>query len=53
MKDLRASAREAERNASEAMREYAHWLTARGIPVRDVADLLDISPQRVSQLANS
>lgn len=53
VKDLRATAREAERKATEATREYAHWLTAHGIPVRDIADLLDISPQRVSQLANS
>jgi predicted XRE-type DNA-binding protein len=32
--------------------EYAHWLTTHGVPVRDVAELLDVSPQRVSRLAN-
>ncbi len=53
IKNLRAEARRAERKATEAIRDYAHRLTANGIPVRDIADLLDISPQRVSQLANS
>lgn len=53
VKDLRAKARDAECKAIDAIREYAHRLTAYGIPVRDIADLLDISPQRVSQLANS
>jgi Mn-dependent DtxR family transcriptional regulator len=24
-----------------------------GVPVRDIAELLDVSPQRVSQIANS
>jgi predicted RNase H-like HicB family nuclease/predicted XRE-type DNA-binding protein len=53
VEDLRAKAREADRKATEATREYAQWLTTHGIPVRDIADLLKISPQRVSQLANS
>lgn len=53
VKDLRVKAREAERKATDATREYAHWLTTHGVPVRDIAALLDISPQRVSQLANS
>jgi hypothetical protein len=33
-------------------RAYCHWLVTYGIPVRDIAELLDISPQRVSHLAN-
>ena len=28
-------------------------MTRQGVPVRDIAELLDISPQRVSQIANS
>jgi predicted RNase H-like HicB family nuclease len=53
VKNFRATARDAERKATDATREYAQQLTASGVPVRDIADLLDISPQRVSQLANS
>jgi hypothetical protein len=53
IKSLRAKANELERQASEKAHEYAHWLTTYGIPVRDIAELLDISPQRVSQLSNS
>jgi hypothetical protein len=33
--------------------QFCHWLVTYGVPVRDIAELLDISPQRVSQLANS
>ena len=32
--------------------EFAQWLTTYIVPVRDIVELLDISPQRVSQLAN-
>ena len=53
IKSLRVKAKELERKATEKAREYAHWLTTNGVPVRDTAELLDISPQRVSQLANS
>ncbi len=53
IKDSRARASELERESSEQAREYAHWLVERGVPVRDIAALLEISPQRVSQLANS
>lgn len=44
-------AAEAARNASESMRRAVTKLQSDGLPVRDVAVLLDISPQRVSQLA--
>ncbi|WP_428342186.1 HicB family toxin-antitoxin system [Mycobacterium sp.] len=53
IKDLRAQAIELERTSVDQAREYAHWLVTQGVPVRDIAALLDISPQRVSQLANS
>jgi len=49
----RARAQELESTATSHARQYAQWLTAYGVPVRDVATLLDISPQRVSQLTNS
>ncbi len=53
IKHLRAQANELEKESSERAREYAHWLVSHGVPVRDIAALLEISPQRVSQLANS
>jgi hypothetical protein len=53
IKHIRAQASELERESAERAREYAHWLVDRGVPVRDIAALLEISPQRVSQLANS
>lgn len=52
IKHIRAQATELERESAERAREYAHWLVSHGIPVRDIAALLEISPQRVSQLAN-
>jgi hypothetical protein len=53
IKHIRAQANELERESAERAREYAHWLVSHGVPVRDIAALLEISPQRVSQLANS
>ncbi len=53
IKDMRARASELERESAEQAREYAHSLVEHGVPVRDIAALLEISPQRVSQLANS
>jgi hypothetical protein len=53
IKDMRARANELERESAERAREYAHRLVEHGVPVRDIAALLEISPQRVSQLANS
>ena len=49
--ELREAARHAEIAAVEAMRDYAKGVTKAGIPVRDVAYLLDVSPQRISQLS--
>jgi predicted XRE-type DNA-binding protein len=48
----RAQAVETEREVSRDIQQFVHWLTTYGVPVRDIAELLDISPQRVSQLAN-
>jgi hypothetical protein len=53
IKDMRARASALERESAEQAREYAHRLVGHGIPVRDIAALLEISPQRVSQLTNS
>jgi hypothetical protein len=53
IKDMRARAGELGREGAEQAREYAHWLVEHGVPVRDIAALLEVSPQRVSQLTNS
>jgi hypothetical protein len=51
------AARNAAAHAAEAVQhdaaEYARALAKAGVPVRDTADLLHVSPQRVSQLANA
>jgi hypothetical protein len=39
--------------AGQAASDYAKVMIREGVPVRDIAELLDISPQRVSQIANS
>lgn len=53
IRTLRARASALEREATEKAHEYTRRLTTNGVPVRDIAQLLAISPQRVSQLANS
>lgn len=53
VEELRRRAAEAEAEAAEAARRYARELTHEGVPVRDAATLLGVSPQRVSQLANA
>ncbi|OBG25436.1 hypothetical protein [Mycobacterium sp. E3198] len=53
IKHTRAQAAELERESTQQARDFAHWLVTYGVPVRDIAVLLGISPQRVSQLANS
>lgn len=53
IREMRAQATELERESGERARQFAQSLVTRGIPVRDIATLLEISPQRVSQLANS
>lgn len=50
---LRRQAHTLEATATDAVREYALKLTAAGVPVRDAATLLHISPQRVSQLTKA
>jgi hypothetical protein len=49
------AARDAAAHAVEAVQrdtaEYARALAKAGVPVRDTAELLHVSPQRVSQLA--
>lgn len=52
IRTMRAHAQKLENEAVRDAQEFAQRLTAQGIPVRDIAELLDISPQRVSQLAN-
>ncbi|OIN79195.1 hypothetical protein [Mycobacterium malmoense] len=51
VKNARAVARKAEQDAVETTAACARRLTGAGIPVRDVAALLNVSPQRVSQIA--
>ena len=48
--ELRERAREVESQASQAIRSLIRNLSDHGIPVRDTATLLQVSPQRVSQL---
>ena len=48
----RAALRDAEAQAAAASREAVARLRAEGLPVRDVATLMGISPQRVSVLAS-
>ena len=49
-KTHRVQLREAERAAAAASREAVGRLRGEGLPVRDVATLMGISPQRVSAL---
>ena len=49
----RAENQRLEQQVLKDSRDFALWLSTYGVPVRDIAELLDISPQRVSQLANS
>lgn len=53
VEELRRRADELETQARDAAKEYARTLTCEGVPVRDTATLLGVSPQRVSQLANA
>jgi len=49
---LRQRAEMAEKEAATAVRNLARDLTGAGIPVRDAAELLHVSPQRISQLTS-
>lgn len=53
IEDQREEVRRLEAKTAEAIQQFAVDLTNHGIPVRDVAALLGVSPQRVSQLTNS
>jgi hypothetical protein len=53
VRSLRERAAEAEAQSVRESSYYAQSLTKAGVPVRDIAELLGVSPQRVSQLANS
>ena len=53
IRNKRVHAQQLEQEALSEAQQFAHWLTTYGVPVRDIAELLDISPQRVSQLANA
>lgn len=50
---LRRQAEELEAKAADAAKQYARDLTREGVPVRDAASLLGVSPQRISQLAKA
>lgn len=52
IEELRHRAEDLEAQAADAAKQYARDLTREGVPVRDAATLLRVSPQRVSQLAN-
>ena len=53
IRNKRVHAQQLEQEALSEAQQFAHWLTTYGVPVRDIAELLDISPERVSQLANA
>jgi hypothetical protein len=52
IKDRRGQIRKLEESVLRDSREFAYYLNADGVPVRDIAELLGVSPQRVSQLLN-
>jgi len=52
VKHARNAAAHAEKEALAALGDYVRHLTKAEIPVRDIAVLIDVSPQRVSQLAS-
>ncbi|WP_139818525.1 hypothetical protein [Mycobacterium celatum] len=49
----RRAAELASVRAQQEAADYANALAKAGVPVRDTAELLHVSPQRVSQLARS
>ena len=49
---MRNQAADATKKAQHLAAEFVTQLTAAGIPVRDAGELLGVSPQRISQLAN-
>jgi hypothetical protein len=53
VENLRRQAEELEAQAADAAKQYARELTREGVPVRDAAALIGVSPQRISQLAKT
>jgi hypothetical protein len=53
VRTLRDRAAEAESRAMKEASDYARALSKAGIPVRDIAELLSVSPQRINQLAKT
>lgn len=53
VRSLHAAAEEASARAAAASREVARSLRAQGLSVRDVGTVMDVSPQRVSQLTSA
>ncbi len=53
IEDLRHQAEELEVQVAAASKQYAQDLTRKGVPVRDAASLLGVSPQRISQIAKT
>lgn len=51
--DARRQASEAQSRASSLTRAIVDALRAQGMTVRDVADIIGVTPQRVSALANA
>lgn len=52
IKGRRATIRELDETLLRDSREFAYYLHAEGVPVRDIGELLGVTPQRVSQLLN-
>jgi DNA-directed RNA polymerase specialized sigma24 family protein len=50
IKDRRDQIRKLAESVLQDSREFAYYLNADGVPVRDIAELLGVSPERVSQL---
>lgn len=53
VEELRRQADDLQAQAAEAAKQFARALTREGVPVRDAATLLHVSPQRISQLAKA
>ncbi|WP_240630609.1 HicB family toxin-antitoxin system [Mycolicibacterium sp. GF69] len=52
IQDRRSQLRQLEEGLRRDSREFAYYLHAEGVPVRDIGELLGVTPQRVSQLLN-
>jgi len=50
---LREEAKRKQAEAAKESREAVKQLLAEGLSQREAADVLDMSPQRISQLVNS